>query len=369
MHILHLSAVTNWGGGENHIENLCYELKESNPEIKNTILCARDTPFHKRLEKSKLNYTTAPLKIKIDPRYFLKIGAFCKKEGVDLIHIHEPSALMSAILADKFYNLPPFVFSKKTSFPIKQRKKTLYKYNYPKIKKYLCVSDETKRIAENGIKDHEKLITIYHGTNLKTKGTDTPFKLREQYNIAPTKKIIGHIGNHIKAKHLETFIDVANIIINKEKRTDFFFIQIGTFTERTEALLDRVQELNLEGHIKFLGYTANASNFLPQFDFSMITSQSEGIPQVIYESMYHKTPVISTNVGGIPEAIEHNINGLLSPKHDPISLANHVKHLTNDLELQKSFVDISYKKLIQNFTTQTMAQKTLAIYKTILNNA
>jgi len=180
MHILHLSAVTNWGGGENHIENLCYELAASNPEIKNTILCARDTPFHKRLEKSDLNYITAPLKIKVDPRYFFKIGSFCKREKVDLLHIHEPSALMSAILADKFYNLPPFVFSKKTSFPIKQRKKTLYKYNYPKIKKILCVSDESKKVAEKGIRDHEKLITIYHGTNLNTKGIDTPFKLRKK---------------------------------------------------------------------------------------------------------------------------------------------------------------------------------------------
>ncbi|GAA4270869.1 glycosyltransferase family 4 protein [Aquimarina gracilis] len=369
MHILHLSAVTNWGGGENHIENLCYELKESNPDIKNTILCARNTPFHKRLEKSSLNYTTAPLKIKIDPRYFFKIGAFCKKEKVDLIHIHEPSALMSAILADKFYNLPPFVFSKKTSFPIKQRKKTLYKYNYPKIQKYLCVSDESRKVAEKGIRNHDKLITIYHGTNLKTKGTDTPFKLRNTYNIPSDKKIIGHIGNHIKAKHLETFIEVANIIIHKEKRTDFFFIQIGTFSERTEALLDRVKELNLEDHIKFLGYTPNASNFLPQFDFSMITSQSEGIPQVIYESMYHKVPVISTNVGGIPEAIEHNVNGLLSPKHNPAALADHVKSLASDEQLQKTFIEISYEKLLQNFTTETMAQKTLDIYKTILNHA
>ncbi len=369
MYILHVSAVTNWGGGENHIENLCFELKESHPEIKNTILCARNTPFHERLKKSDLNFITAPLKIKIDPRFFLKIGAFCKKEKVDLIHIHEPSALFACILADKLYNLPPFVFSKKTSFPIKQRKKTLYKYNYSKIKKILCVSEETKRVAEKAIANHNKLITIYHGTNLKTKSIETPFLLREKYEIPSDKKVIGSIANHIKAKHLDTWIDVVDTIINKEKKTDYIFVQIGTFSERTEALLDRVKALNLEKHMIFLGYTPNASNFLPQFDISLITSQSEGIPQFIYESMYHKVPVISTNVGGIPEAIEHDINGLLAPVYDSKTLTDHIITLSKDPQLQEEFIQKSYEKLMKNFTTSAMAKQTLEVYKTILDDA
>ncbi|MBP2830586.1 glycosyltransferase family 4 protein [Aquimarina sp. U1-2] len=368
MHILHLSAVTNWGGGENHIENLCFELGESHPEIKNTILCARDTPFHKRLEKTTLSYITAPLKIKIDPRYFLKIGAFCKREGVDLIHIHEPSALFAAILADKIYDLPPFVFSKKTSFPIKQRKKTLFKYNYSKIKKILCVSKETQKIAEKAIIDQDKLLTIYHGTNLKTKSTATDFLLRERYEIPKHKTIIGNIGNHIKAKHLETFIDVVNSIVNTHKNLNFMFIQIGTFSERTDALLEKVKALHLDDHIIFMGYTANASNFIPQFDISLITSQSEGIPQFIYESMYHKTPVISTSVGGIPEAIEHEVNGLLAPAYDSETLVKHIFTLSQNEELSTSFTEKSYSKLLQTFTTQKMAEQTLKVYKTIVNH-
>ncbi len=366
MHILHLSAVTNWGGGENHIENLCFELAKSNPDIKNTILCARNTPFHERLKKNDLNFITAPLKIKVDPRYFFKIGSFCKKEKVDLIHIHEPSALFSAILADLFYNLPPFVFSKKTSFPIKQRKKTLYKYNYSKIKKILCVSNETKIVAEKAIEDQHKLLTVYHGTNLNTKSTETSFQLREKYNISPNKKIIGTIANHIRAKHLDTLIDVVDTLLHKEKRDDFIFIQIGTFSELTEAWLHRVKELKLENHLIFVGYTANASNFIPQFDISLITSQSEGMPQFIYESMYHKTPIVSTNVGGISEVIEDGKTGLLSPPYDFETLKDHIITISENPQLQKEFTEKSYKNLLQKFTTKNMAEQTLAVYKQIL---
>lgn len=367
MTILHVSAVKNWGGGENHIENLCLELKESNPEVNNIILCVQDGLFHKRLLKTDLKFESAHLSFNLDLRFAFKIIALCKKHHVDIIHIHDPTAITLTIIADKFYSLQPFIFSKKTSFPIKKKKLTLYKYNYPKIKKYLCVSNETKRVTAESIVDKSKLITIYHGTNIRTKSSETPFTLREKFAIPNSKKIIGVIGNHIRAKHFETLIEVVNQLINIQKRTDFQFIQIGNYTDRTPDLLQKVKEYKLEKDIIFLGYTPNASNFIPQFDALLITSQSEGIPQVIFESFYHQKPVISTSVGGIPEIIQDGINGFLAPKHDFKTLTEKIIYLFDNKELISSFTTISYQNLTENFTTQKMAQKTLEVYKTVSN--
>jgi glycosyltransferase involved in cell wall biosynthesis len=367
MTILHVSAVKNWGGGENHIENLCLELKESNPEVNNIILCVQDGLFHKRLLKTDLKFESAHLSFNLDLRFAFKIIALCKKHHVDIIHIHDPTAIALTIIADKFYSLQPFIFSKKTSFPIKKKKLTLYKYNYPKIKKYLCVSNETKRVTAESIVDKSKLITIYHGTNIRTKSSETPFTLREKFAIPNSKKIIGVIGNHIRAKHFETLIEVVNQLINIQKRTDFQFIQIGNYTDRTPDLLQKVKEYKLEKDIIFLGYTPNASNFIPQFDALLITSQSEGIPQVIFESFYHQKPVISTSVGGIPEIIQDGINGFLAPKHDFKTLTEKIIYLFDNKELISSFTTISYQNLTENFTTQKMAQKTLEVYKTVSN--
>jgi glycosyltransferase involved in cell wall biosynthesis len=369
MTILHVSAVKSWGGGENQIETLIYELKKSNPEVNNIVLCVKDTLFHKRLSLTTIPFETASLAYNLDFRFSLKIIALCKKHNVDLVHIHDTSAIALTIIADKLYALPPFIFSKKTSFPIKKKKLTLYKYNYPKIKKYLCVSNETKRISADSIYDKSKLITIYHGTSLLNKNTKTDFLLRDKLEIDASKKIIGHIGNHIRAKNLETFVETINDIVHVKKRTDFFFVQIGNFTDLTENIVLKVKELNLEQHVKFLGYTPNASNFIPQFDTFLMTSQSEGIPQVIFESFYHKTPVISTDVGGIPEIIENGINGLLVPKHSPKLLSDQIIYLHENTELINQFTTISYSKLMENFLASTMAQKILEEYqKVVLKN-
>jgi glycosyltransferase involved in cell wall biosynthesis len=368
MNILQVSAVKNWGGGEGHIESLCLELNKSYPEINSIILCVKNGLFHKKLENSELKFHTASLKINLDIRFAIKIGQLCKRYEIDIIHIHDPSAIALTIIADKLYNLPPFIFSKKTSFPIKKKKLTLYKYNYPKIKKIICVSNETKRIAAESIINKEKLMTIYDGTSLENKSSTTPFLIRKKYELDSYTKVIGVIGNHIRAKHYETLIQVVDTIINKKNRKDFFFIQIGNFTDRTENLVKSIEELKLNNHIKLTGFLSEASNFIPQFDALLITSQSEGLPLVIYESFYHKTPVISTNVGGISEIIEDNINGLLAPKHDYLTLAEKIIFLFENPELIESFTQISYNKLINNYTTSKMTANTVKAYQSILSN-
>jgi L-malate glycosyltransferase len=369
MNILHVSAVKNWGGGEHHIENLCEELRLIDPNLNNTIFCVKNGAFHKRLINKSLNYITSNLSFKIDVRFSIKLGLICKQKNIDLIHIHDPIAIQLAVIADKIFKLPPFIFSKKTSFPIKTRKKTLYKYNYPKIKKILCVSEETLRITKEAIKDTKKLQTIYHGSNLKKLDSKAAFNLKDKLHIPHSATIVGNIANHIRAKDLDTLIDVADIIVNKNDLKNFYFIQIGTFTDRTQALKEKTKALGLDSNLIFLGYLENASNFIPQFNISLITSQSEGMPQFIYESMYLKTSVVSTNAGGISEIIKHNDNGFTTPIHDAKNLAKHIIELSNNKTLQERFISKSYNLVNKNFTTEIMAQKTLNIYKSIINDS
>ena len=366
MNILHFSPVKNWGGGGNHIENLCYELSKSNPEVRNIIVVAKNGRFEERLEKSDFSYSTIPLAFNLDPRAIWKFIRLCKREKIDLVHLHGSTSLTLAIIASNLAKLPPFVFSKKTIFPIKNRKQTLYKYNHPQIKKILCVSEAVKKVAERAINKKEKLITIYHGTRIDNKSTQTPYNLRERLNIPAANKIVGHIGNHIPAKDLITLIDVIAYLINIKKRKDIIFVQFGSFSGETRFLKEKIARLGLETHIHFMGYIDQASNFISQFDLLTISSKSEGLPQVLYEAAWHKTPVVSTNVGGIPEFIESNYNGLLSEREDALTLAKNIETLLDDPLLGALFAERSHIKLDSSFTAEAMARATLQVYREVL---
>ncbi|WP_081211474.1 glycosyltransferase family 4 protein [Salegentibacter sediminis] len=368
MKILHLSAAKKWGGGENHLENLCFELDKKGL-AENHVLCVKKGILHQRLEKTGILLHAAPLDNKLDPRFLYRLIRLVKKQKFDLLHIHDSTALTLAVVADHLADLPPFVLSKKTSFPIKPRKQSLYKYNYPKIKKILCVSEETRKVTSKSIIDQKKLIRLYHGVAIQQQsGSKAELNLRKHLKLSSDKKIIGNIANHIRPKDLPTLVKTANQLINLKTRSDFHFVQIGNFTkQRTESLKLMVKQYGLEEHFSFLGFRENASALIPQFDISIMTSQSEGLPQFIYESFFHKVPVISTSVGGIPEIISHKINGLLAEAHDEKKLCENILFLSNNEELIPKFVEISYHKLLQDFTSDIMAEKTLTEYKNILN--
>ena len=366
MNILHLSAVKNWGGGENHLENLCSGLKDQPVPINNVILCNADGEFRKRLEKSNLNFVPVPLSFKMDPRYIFRIRALCEKEEIDLIHIHDTTALTLAVMAGHLFRLPSFIFSKKTSFSIKPRKQTLYKYNYHKSKKILCVSRATADVTSQSIQDKNKLEVIYHGTNTKTLENYSSLNLREKLNLNPETIIIGNIANHIRAKDLQTFVRMAGEIIKLYPLKNIHFVQAGSFTNRTAAILKLTRDLDLGKHISYLDFQKDAAGLIPQFDISLMTSQSEGLPQFIFESMYYRVPVVSTNVGGITEVIENKKNGFLTPAHDHKALATHVLKLIENKELRKTFTKSSRETIEAQFTSQSMVLKTLEIYKQVI---
>lgn len=366
MNILHLSAVKNWGGGENHIQNLCTELGRLSPEVNNLVFCVENGIFYKRLEKSCSRVIPAALDFKMDPRYVWKLISVCKKEKIDLIHIHDTTALTLAVMADHFYNLPPFILSKKTSFPIKPRRQTLFKYNYPKIKRILCVSKATEAITRKSISNREKIKCIYHGTAPVTLAA-SKIDLRKKLQIKDDVILIGNIGNHIRAKNLQTFLQVANELINVRKIINLHFVQIGAFSDKTAELKKLTRELNLLKHVSFLGDVERASGMIPQFSLSLVTSQSEGLPQFIYESLYLQVPVVSTDVGGIPEVIIHKQNGLLSPAHDVTGLADNIQLLIEQPELQKELTKGTKKLIEENFTSAKMAKETLKEYKNVIN--
>ncbi len=366
MNILHVSGVGNWGGGENHIQNLCLELAKTNPEVKNLILCVEGGQFQQKLAKLPIRYVTARRKSRIDHQFVIKIIQLCKREAIDLVHLHDPTAMQLAVIATLFARLPPFVLSRKISYPANNNFLSRYKYNHPNIKKYLCVSNETRSILARTVKNKSKLLTIYHGTNLDTKSDVTPFKLREKFAIPGDKKIIGNIANHYPAKDLPTLVRVVKRLVHEYGRQDFHVVQIGKPSSQTPEVMRLVREHELEPYITFLGFTENASNFIPQFDIGLMTSKVEGIPQVIYECFYYRKPVVTTNAGGIAEIIVQGETGFISERGGDSDLAKHLVQLLDQPELAETMVEKANKTLYSQFITPVMAQKTLAVYRDIL---
>ena len=109
----------------------------------------------------------------------------------------------------------------------------------------------------------------------------------------------------------------------------------GDGPERS-VLGDRVRSLGLDGRVRFLG-SLDRDDVLRLFraaDASLLTSSWENLPHTVVESLAVGTPVIATAVGGVPEVVRHEENGLLVPPNDAKALAEAIRRFFGDGELR-----------------------------------
>ncbi len=108
--------------------------------------------------------------------------------------------------------------------------------------------------------------------------------------------------------------------------------------ELREELLAKAHRLGLDGEGIFVGAFAGReelSRIMAETDVFLLPSILEGQPLVIVEAMAYGCPIVSTNVGGIPELITDGVNGLLCPPANPQSLAEKLRMLIEDASLRE----------------------------------
>ncbi|MDR5590820.1 glycosyltransferase family 4 protein [Christiangramia sp. SM2212] len=366
MNILHVSGARSWGGNEQQLMYLIDELPKYG--VNQFFYCYNDSPLFEKLQNKPVEIINSEYLKPFSSRYRKFLAKIVKDKKIDIIHLHTSDAVTGYVLADIIYKLnTPTIYARKS---IRRRDSYLsqLKYNYKNIHKITCISEYvryhfSKILTE---KNRNKLVIVRNGVNLSEKDIKAPYELREKMNIPDSKLLVGNIANHTKAKDLATLVRSIHHLVYKLKMTDFHLVQIGEFTKRTEEHRKLVNDLNVNSYITFMGFTEKASRFLPQFDVFMMTSEREGGPSSVIESLYYKTPVISTKVGIVDEIIENGKNGFSSEVSDYETLAKSILKMNENPELREIFAEKSHKVFMENFTAERLGKDTFEVYKSLM---
>jgi glycosyltransferase involved in cell wall biosynthesis len=130
------------------------------------------------------------------------------------------------------------------------------------------------------------------------------------------------------------------------------------------ALQHQADRLGLRGCVHFLGRRDDVDSILRAADVAAITSDREGSPLLVFECMATGTPLVATNVGGIPDVVQDGTTGILVPRRDPAAFADALVSVLSD-PARRAAMGAAAAAQLKDFTIDAIASRFADMYETI----
>jgi glycosyltransferase involved in cell wall biosynthesis len=134
-----------------------------------------------------------------------------------------------------------------------------------------------------------------------------------------------------------------------------------------DVAMERVHLFELSANVRFLGWVrgADKERLLQQATVYVLPSYSEGLPMSVLEAMAAGLPVVSTSVGGIPEAITDGEEGFLIQPGNVDALVNRLSLLLGDFEMRQRMGDAARTKAQALFSVDCVLPKIESVYASL----
>ena len=161
----------------------------------------------------------------------------------------------------------------------------------------------------------DKIKIIYNG--IAEMPTDIVPFLERPLNVLTVANLNPYKG------HLEYLSAIESVL---EEIFDIHFIFIGR-DDMNGKVQSAIKERGLSKHISYLGFQEDVSHWMTVARLMVVPSLKESCPTAVLEAMSHGVPVVGYNLGGLPELVRHNQDGLLVPAADRKALAKAIIRL------------------------------------------
>jgi glycosyltransferase involved in cell wall biosynthesis len=219
-------------------------------------------------------------------------------------------------------------------------------------------------LREEGLKlgaPPEKAFVIYPGIDVNFYSPDKINK----YNHNTKVLIIISVGRLVWQKGLINALKAVKILINNSYDIQYWIV--GDGSDKDQLFFWR-RMLDIEKNVKFFGFQTptQIKSLLTSSDIFLQPSLTEAIPISGMEAGAMELPVIASNVGGLPELIEHGVTGLLVPPDNPTALAEAIMALANDNDKRLEMGKQARKKVVRDFSLEREAKDWVNFYQRVL---
>jgi glycosyltransferase involved in cell wall biosynthesis len=362
LRILQIIQKKQFRGAEVFASQLANHFQESGHIVKVLSIYEGDArlPFVGEVEslnRNKLSRT-------FDPSGWRKLSDLINSFEPDIVQANASDTLKYAVMSKYMFKWKAPLIYRNASTPSFYMKsavsRSLNAFLLKKVDLIISVSRASLKDLNSLFpftKDKSRVIPI--GVEEKTAFGEaysiTPFRNKSAFNLI-------HIGSFTKEKNHVGLLRIFKQTLAKDDNVHLNLIGGGPLISNIKK---EVKQMGLETSVDFLGDIEDPQIFLSHANMLLLPSLVEGLPGVILEAMYNKTPVVAYDVGGVAEVLKNNKTGKLVAFNDEENFANAVLELKSNDELKTLIIQNASALIEKDFMNNNIKEAFLNSYKTL----
>lgn len=367
MKVIHLISGGDVGGAKTHVHLLLQGLSKTEEVC---LVCFTDGPFAQ--EAAALGIRTQVIEAKVS-QTVARLQELIEQEHFALIHCHGARANMIGMLLKKKLGLP-VVTTVHSDYRLDYMGRpfaaltygTINKIALRKLDNWIGVSDATVNMLISRQFDPQRVFKLYNSVrfdNLTPKLSREAFFEKVGLPVAQDSVVFGIAARISPVKDMETLIRAFAATVRDCPCARLLIAGDGEQREELEQLAEKLCPADT---FCFCGWLDDVDSFYHAIDVNMLTSVSEGFPYALPEGARMHCATIASRVGGVPEFIEHEVNGLLFTPKDLPTLTDYMLRLARSPSLRQTFAERLFERTKREFSMDAMLQNQRAIYASVL---
>jgi len=309
------------------------------------------------------------IRLHLDFIAFLKLWLLIMRERPDVVHTRTAKAGCLGRLAARFAGVPVVIhtfdghvfggyFAKlKTTFIL-----TIERILARITDRIVAISNMQKEELMHflRIKDADKIRTIHIGLDFdELKPPADGENLRKELGLSNNDLLVGYVGRLAPIKRVDRLISACVKVAERVPNAKFVIVGDGQLRNECEEM---VHLTHLERKFFFLGVRQDMEKIYSGVDMVAMSSDNEGTPSVLMEALHYGTPVVSTNVGGIPDVVTNNVSGILTEANGASELADSIVKMLEDEKMRKRMGESGMQEVRRKFSLENLVENLDNLY-------
>jgi glycosyltransferase involved in cell wall biosynthesis len=352
------------GGAERQVVDLALALGRGGHEV--TVACSKAGDLSGALEEAGIPVRALLdrlAKRRLSPAYAWRLRRLLRRERFDLVHAHIYASVVAAAIATLETDVPLVITEHTEATWQTWRARWVSRWVYRRVERIIAVSSPIRRrlIERDGV--HPDLITIVPNAVAPPPELPPDPPLPTEPLPAEPRPLVGAIARLQPEKGVANFLKAAAHVAPLFPETHFVIAGDGPLRQDLIAL---AENLGLGDRVHFLGFRSDASALMRSLDVLVVPSLTEGSPLVTLEAMAAGTPVVASAVGGIPDQVRHDREGLLVPPGDTGAMGDAILALLRAPDRARRLGESGRRRATSEFGHAAMVRRIEGVYTEVL---